>query len=258
MSKKILKPKVCIAELRTNRSDSTDKIFISVPAPAEKVRRCDWLTACGLGQNDLSQKSHLYVCEDHFKMEVDCLNLADYKSGCRKKMSMNKNVIPHRFLRQEDSHSTAVVVEEAAKTIASVSKQTNGMFSQVAYGFESSLTKEVPQSAGVVAEDAVKTKASIAKQTDDFFSQATCDVDSSWEKESALTEAFSWPTIIGTSVNKADKAVATVPICLKNVGVNTDICFIYLFFEPSPIVNKLIQYLIWEDFTPVWLAAFQC
>ncbi|KAK4030760.1 hypothetical protein OUZ56_024099 [Daphnia magna] len=144
----------------------------------------------------------------------------------------------------QDSHSTAVVVEEAAKTIASVSKQTNGMFSQVAYGFESSLTEEVPQSAGVVAEDAVKTKASIAKQTDDFISQATCDVDSSCEKESALTEAFSWPTIIGTSVDKADKTVATVPICLKNVGVNTDSTF-------------KVDVTTWVDYEcilfPVWL-----
>ncbi|KZR99341.1 Uncharacterized protein APZ42_004826, partial [Daphnia magna] len=40
-----------------------------------------------------------------------------------------------------------------------------------------------------------------------------------------LFTAFSWPTIIGTSVDKADKAVATVPICLKNVGVNTDSTF---------------------------------
>lgn len=37
--------------------------------------------------------------------------------------------------------------------------------------------------------------------------------------------AFSWPTIKGTSVDKADKAVATVPICLKNIGVNTDSTF---------------------------------
>ena len=37
-------------------------------------------------------------------MEADCLNLADYKSGQRKKILIDKNVIPHRFLRQGKSH----------------------------------------------------------------------------------------------------------------------------------------------------------
>ena len=36
MSKKILKTKVCVAEYCTNTSDSSEKIFISVPTPAQK------------------------------------------------------------------------------------------------------------------------------------------------------------------------------------------------------------------------------
>jgi hypothetical protein len=34
--------------------------------------------------------------------------------------------------------------------------------------------------------------------------------------------AFAWPTV--DTVCKADKAAGTAPICLKNVGVNTDNC----------------------------------
>jgi hypothetical protein len=68
MLKKILKTKVCIAEYCTNKSDSTDKIFISVPGIAEKERRNAWLRARGFGQNDVSPKSHVYVYEDHFNV----------------------------------------------------------------------------------------------------------------------------------------------------------------------------------------------
>ena len=68
MSKKILKTKVCVAEYCTNTSDSSEKIFRSVPAPAQKERRNAWLSACGVGQNDGSPISHLYVCEDHFNV----------------------------------------------------------------------------------------------------------------------------------------------------------------------------------------------
>jgi hypothetical protein len=68
MLKKILKTKVCIAEYCTNKSDSTDKIFRSVPGIAEKERRNAWLRARGFGQNDVSPKSHVYVYEDHFNV----------------------------------------------------------------------------------------------------------------------------------------------------------------------------------------------
>jgi hypothetical protein len=68
MSKKILQTKVCVAEYCTNTSDSKDKIFISVPAQAQKERRNAWLSACGVCQNDVSPNSHLYVCEDHFNV----------------------------------------------------------------------------------------------------------------------------------------------------------------------------------------------
>jgi hypothetical protein len=39
MSKKILKTKVCVAEYCTNTSDSSEKIFRSVPAPAQGGNR---------------------------------------------------------------------------------------------------------------------------------------------------------------------------------------------------------------------------
>ncbi|EFX75162.1 hypothetical protein DAPPUDRAFT_323686 [Daphnia pulex] len=66
----------------------------------------------------------------------------------------------------------------------------------------------------------MKPIASKSKQIDGIYSQATCDVDRSCVTEFALTEAFSWPTV--DTVCKADKAAGTAPICLKNVGVNTD------------------------------------
>ncbi|EFX68828.1 hypothetical protein DAPPUDRAFT_329663 [Daphnia pulex] len=212
MSKKILKTKVCIAEYCTNKSDSTDKIFISVPGIAEKKRRNAWLRACGFGQNDLSPKSHVYVCEDHFNMGTDCLNLADYKSGRRKKIVMDKNVIPHRFLRQDFSHLTGDVVTDAM----SVSIQTCDIFSQAVNGVE----PKFPNQLSFLLK--LKPIASKSKQIDGIYSQATCDVDRSCVKEFALTEAFSWPTV--DTVCKADKAAGTAPICFKNVGVNTDKC----------------------------------
>jgi hypothetical protein len=43
---------------------SDRKNFISLPVPAEKVSKCVWLRACGLWTNDISLRSHLYVCDD--------------------------------------------------------------------------------------------------------------------------------------------------------------------------------------------------
>ncbi|XP_045025007.1 uncharacterized protein LOC116918407 [Daphnia magna] len=219
MSKKILQTKVCVAKYCTNTNDSRDKIFISVPAPAQKERRNAWLSACGVGENDVSPNSHLYVCEDHFNMGADCLNLADYKSGRRKKILIDKNVIPHRFLRQDFSQLTGDVVTHAM----SESRQTCDIFPQAAYGVEPVLTEEVSRSAVILIEGAMKPIASKSKQIDGIYSQATCDVDRSYVTEFALTEAFSWPTV--DTVCKADKAAGTSPICLKNVGVNTDLKF---------------------------------
>ena len=97
-------------------------------------------------------------------MGVDCLNLADYLSGRRKKIVMDKNGIPHRFLRQgkshlhryhsklsfitialfiDFSHLTGDVVTDAMKTIPSVSIQTCGIFSQAAYGVECVFTEGI-------------------------------------------------------------------------------------------------------------------
>ncbi|KAK4024302.1 hypothetical protein OUZ56_009685 [Daphnia magna] len=73
------KKKLCVAKFCPNVSDSTNKIFISVPAPAEKNKRSVWLNACGRNPAEI-KNSHVYVCEDHFNMEVDCKNLAEYKT----------------------------------------------------------------------------------------------------------------------------------------------------------------------------------
>ncbi|EFX68768.1 hypothetical protein DAPPUDRAFT_114274 [Daphnia pulex] len=116
------------------------------------------------------------------------------------------------------SHLTGDVVTDAM----SVSIQTCDIFSQAAYGVEPVLTEEVSQSAVVLIEGAMKRVASKSKQIDGIYSQATCDVDRSCVTEFALTEAFAWPTV--DTVCKADKAAGTAPICLKNVGVNTDNC----------------------------------
>ncbi|XP_045026432.1 uncharacterized protein LOC116923193 isoform X1 [Daphnia magna] len=107
------KKKLCVAKFCPNVSDSTNKIFISVPAPAEKNKRSVWLNACGRNPAEI-KNSHVYVCEDHFNMEVDCKNLAEYKSGRHKKILMNKNVIPHIFplLKSLATTSTSNLVEE--------------------------------------------------------------------------------------------------------------------------------------------------
>jgi hypothetical protein len=71
MSKKIPRNKLCVAKLCPNESaDSTKKIFISVPAPAERTKRSVWLKACGRDPNEINN-SHVYVCEDHFNVSIN-------------------------------------------------------------------------------------------------------------------------------------------------------------------------------------------
>ncbi|EFX65448.1 hypothetical protein DAPPUDRAFT_333175 [Daphnia pulex] len=95
----------------------TALLLTSVPAPAEKNKSV-WLNACGRNPAEI-KNSHVYVCEDHFNMEVDCKNLAEYKSGRHKKIVMCKNVIPHRFplLKSFATTSTSNLVEEPTSVI---------------------------------------------------------------------------------------------------------------------------------------------
>ena len=73
MSKKIPRNKLCVAKLCPNESaDSTKKIFISVPASAEKNKRSVWLNACGRNPAEI-KNSHVYVCEDHFIFSMQVL-----------------------------------------------------------------------------------------------------------------------------------------------------------------------------------------
>ena len=62
--------KYCFVPLCKNTSVSTpDKIFLNVPE-SKKLRR-NWLKAARCDKKDVSDKSHLSCCEDHFDVRTN-------------------------------------------------------------------------------------------------------------------------------------------------------------------------------------------
>ncbi|XP_029341426.1 uncharacterized protein LOC107883728 [Acyrthosiphon pisum] len=92
--------KYCFVSLCKNTSVSTpDKIFLNVPE-SKKLRR-NWLKAARCDKKDVSDKSHLSCCEDHFDIENDLENYIQYKLMGLKRLVLKKGIIPHTF----DCHS---------------------------------------------------------------------------------------------------------------------------------------------------------
>ncbi|XP_053153445.1 zinc finger protein 383-like [Hemicordylus capensis] len=86
--------KWCIVPLCKSTTKSTpEKIFVHVPA--EKKRRKAWVDAMRR-EKLFSEKSVLFVCQDHFNLQEDMENFTEHKLiGTH--LRVKKNVLPHIF-----------------------------------------------------------------------------------------------------------------------------------------------------------------
>lgn len=65
--------KWCIVPMCTNTSHTTpDKLFINVPKDPKTRKK--WILACRRNVSDISEKSTVYCCEDHFNVSWISLN----------------------------------------------------------------------------------------------------------------------------------------------------------------------------------------
>ncbi|KAJ8929194.1 hypothetical protein NQ314_008358 [Rhamnusium bicolor] len=80
-----------------------DKTFITVPRDAK--RREKWFAAARRDIKKVSEKSTLYCCEDHFKLEEDMEIYVEYKLS-KVSARLKPNVVPHLFACQPDKSSS--------------------------------------------------------------------------------------------------------------------------------------------------------
>lgn len=80
----------CLSSSKRNPS----KYFFTVPIEFEERKK--WLDAMRRSSTDLSDKTHLDICEDHFNLEEDLENYVRFKyyGG---KTKMKRGVVPHIF-----------------------------------------------------------------------------------------------------------------------------------------------------------------
>ncbi|GLV42911.1 hypothetical protein CBL_08548 [Carabus blaptoides fortunei] len=69
------------------------------------TKRRSWVTATGRSLSDFSEKSILFVCEDHFNLEVDMENYIKFKITGGQKLIKN-DVVPHIFNCQPNRKRT--------------------------------------------------------------------------------------------------------------------------------------------------------
>ncbi|KAK4881368.1 hypothetical protein RN001_004687 [Aquatica leii] len=96
--------KWCFVPKCTNTSRTAPhKIFITVPKDIKKKKL--WFAAARRAISEVSEKSTLYCCEDHFNLEYDMANYMEYKlSNVRARI--NEDVVPHLFMCQPDKQTS--------------------------------------------------------------------------------------------------------------------------------------------------------
>lgn len=77
------------------------KLFIHVPAKTDL--RNKWLECARMNVRNVSAKSSIFFCEDHFDMEKDIENYYRYKTGFSRRLILVPGVLPSRFHCQEGS-----------------------------------------------------------------------------------------------------------------------------------------------------------
>ncbi|KAK4885149.1 hypothetical protein RN001_001420 [Aquatica leii] len=106
--------KWCFVPKCTNTSRTAPhKIFITVPKDIKKKKL--WFAAARRAISEVSEKSTLYCCEDHFNLEYDMANYMEYKlSNVRARIK--EDVVPHLFITMQKE-----TMSEPEEIIASTS-----------------------------------------------------------------------------------------------------------------------------------------
>ncbi|XP_045491566.1 uncharacterized protein LOC123691291 isoform X2 [Colias croceus] len=94
--------KYCIVPECTNTTRKTpDKVFFRISSDA-KIRK-QWCKV--MRRDNISPKSCLYCCEDHFNVKEDTENYIEYnlmkEQGEKRTLRLKKGVLPHIFLCQK-------------------------------------------------------------------------------------------------------------------------------------------------------------
>ncbi|CAF4947037.1 unnamed protein product [Pieris macdunnoughi] len=93
-----------------------NKLFIKVPHVDLYMRRT-WLKRAGKDPNNLSDKTSVYFCEDHFDLENDMENYHRYKiMGSVKRIKMKSNCIPSKFDCQNTSTIEPLLIVKEVET----------------------------------------------------------------------------------------------------------------------------------------------
>ncbi|KAK5641033.1 hypothetical protein RI129_009580 [Pyrocoelia pectoralis] len=122
--------KCCFVPICKNTTHTTpDKTFLTVPRDAK--RRQKWFAAVRRGIAEVSEKSTLYCCEDHFKLEEDMENYMEYKLS-KVSARFKPSVVPHLFTCRLDNSGSKKIVRESSvkrsqkKLVADFIKEYDG------------------------------------------------------------------------------------------------------------------------------------
>ncbi|XP_045502862.1 uncharacterized protein LOC123699569 [Colias croceus] len=85
---------------RNTTIKTPDKLFICAPKDIKMRRK--WLQLARRNPSDISIKTVIFFCEDHFDIEKDMANYCKYKMGFSQKILMVDGVLPSKFHCQPD------------------------------------------------------------------------------------------------------------------------------------------------------------
>ncbi|KAB0794888.1 hypothetical protein PPYR_11727 [Photinus pyralis] len=106
--------KWCFVPVCKNTSCITpNKIFVSVPKDIK--RRQKWFAAARRNISEVSKKSTMYCCEDHFDLKEDMENYIEYTLS-KVSARMKPNIVPHIFSDHVDKFTTSFTAKRVRES----------------------------------------------------------------------------------------------------------------------------------------------
>ncbi|KAJ8969210.1 hypothetical protein NQ314_001865 [Rhamnusium bicolor] len=126
-------------------------------------RREKWFAAARRDIKKVSEKSTLYCCEDHFKLEEDMEIYVEYKLS-KVSARLKPNVVPHLFACQPDKSSSKKRVRESSEK-RSRKKLIVDLMKQSVQKMETEITEEsIPEETSQLVQNLPSTSGIVQRR----------------------------------------------------------------------------------------------